>query len=143
MKLIFRVFISLSVFLLSGFNPLHAHIDQDDALCATSVSDLDSYEFAGFDLVQDHPDFVVRSASIDLEKRGHETEERNIEEEYNELISLKKYKDGAHTSLTVLFYALIFGNFLYAAQKRLCVPKRFYSFLALTPLYIRFRVFRI
>ncbi|RNL87829.1 hypothetical protein ED312_09365 [Sinomicrobium pectinilyticum] len=143
MKLVIRFFISLSVFLLSGYNLLHAHIDRDIASCIASVSDMESYEFAGFDAIQDKPDFVIRSASLDREQRGHETEERNIEEEYNELISFKKHPGSSNTNITALFYALIFGNFLYHARKRLFFSKQFFLFLSLTPLYIRFRVFRI
>ncbi|MGS2741037.1 hypothetical protein [Sinomicrobium sp. M5D2P17] len=143
MKLVIRFFISLSVFLLSGYNLLHAHVDRDDVSCIAPVSNMESYEFAGFDAIQDNPDFVIRSVSLNREKRGHETEERNIEEEYNELISLKKYSGSSNMHITALFYTLIFGSFLYHANKRLFFSRHFSRFLSLTPLYIRFRVFRL
>ncbi|MGS2764640.1 hypothetical protein [Sinomicrobium sp. M5D2P9] len=141
MKLVIRFFISLSVFLLSGHHLLYAHMDHDEGVAP--VSNLESYEFAGLETAHDHPDFVIRPASLHREKRGHETEERNIEEEYNELISLKKHSGSGNVHITALFYALIFGNFLYPAKKRLFFSRHFSHFLSLTPLYIRFRVFRI
>lgn len=136
MKLLFNLFISLCILLLSGYGQSGGRNDQEHA----------GYSFHNpgvvtFSAVQNNRAFDIHPDTSDSEKREHRKEEKNIEEEY-EPVPVKKYLKSSN-NLTALFYALTFGHFFRYVKTSLSIHRHFSRFSTFRPLYIRFRVFRL
>ncbi|UGU15303.1 hypothetical protein LS482_16655 [Sinomicrobium kalidii] len=140
MKLLFNLFISLCIFLLSGYGQQddHAFREHTDYFLTQNIN---NQQPVVFDAPQNDRAFDLRSGSSGSERRKHRTEEKNIEEEY-EPVPVKKYLKSSNT-LTALFYALGLGHFFRYIKSGPFTSGHFFRFSVFRPLYIRFRVFRL
>ncbi|RAV30195.1 hypothetical protein [Sinomicrobium soli] len=140
MKLLLKLFVSLYIILLGAGS--HSHAQAVPSLpCSITASD-HAARYSNFSHTDQAFHCVLRTFSSREHHHNHKTEERDLEEEYSELISLKKHSEGEHP-LVPLYYALLTGFFLPYTRHRVASGKHFSVYKTHFPLYIKFRVFRI
>jgi hypothetical protein len=136
MKLLVRIFISLTIFLLAGFGHLHASVHQENTgsaikiLTRVSVSDTHS----------DISDF--KKATFSELKVIDKVDTSDNEDEDEKLLSLKKTSTNTKYLSATLYNTGIAGNYSHNVIKRFNNFKRVHN-LPSQKWYILFRVFRI
>jgi hypothetical protein len=136
MKLLVRIFISLTIFLLAGFSHLHAGVHQDNAgsaikiLTRVAVSDTDT-DISNF-----------KKATFSELKVIDKVDTSDNEDEDEKLLSLKKTSTNTKYLSATLYNNGIAANYSHNVIKRFNNFKRVYN-LPSQKWYILFKVFRI
>lgn len=139
-KVLFSLFLSLTVLLLSGYGLVSAHHAQGDIGLPSdkTLSQSDQVNFAS--ILRDRS-FILQSPCSGTEKETGKViiAENEIEEE--NLNHVRKYVESS-SAFTAIIYALVLGYFFRYLKKRVSLRGRFSSFTS-SRCYILFRVLRI
>jgi hypothetical protein len=138
MKLLVRIFISLTIFLLAGFGHLHASVHQDNAGSAIRI--LTRVSASDGDTDSDISDF--KKATFSELKVIDKVDTSDNEDEDEKLLSLKKTSTNTKYLSATLYNIGIAANYSHNVIKRFNNFKRVYN-LPSQKWYILFRVFRI
>ena len=142
MKLLFRFFISLYVFLLSGYGQLHAATTYKDCVCYSQIYNLDGTIHTSLTTtLQDTDCLIYKSALSQKDKVDDKIENSDNEEDENELIGLKKFLDVNKYFITA-FGGQASGYSHHDIKKSMPSCKLFSNFTSYK-WYIIFRVIRI
>lgn len=138
MKLLVRIFISLTIFLLAGFGHLHASARQDNAGSAIKI--LTRVAASDGDTDSDISDF--KKTTFSESKVIDKVDTSDNEDEDEKLLSLKKTSTNTKYLSATLYNIGIAGDYSHSVIKRFNNFKRVYN-LTSQKWYILFRVFRI
>jgi len=141
MKLLFRIFISLNIFLLAGFSQLHATVQQDN-ICFTPEKILEKAHHSAFGDIENGQNLDLKSAIVTTLKVNDKVDTSDNEDEDEKLIPLKKTLDSSKYLTTTLYNTQLSGYLSHSVIKRFNNFKRSYN-LPSQKWYILFRVFRI
>jgi len=137
-KLMIRFFLTLCIFLLSGYSQFYAHAGQDHIL-HSSVTTLNGPAHASLGTAQDHQALALHFAASNTD--SHKIVAEEITEEEHKSVSFKKYLESS-SCITAVFYALTFAYFCHLIKKRLLSCEHSFDF-ASHKRYLLFRVLRI
>jgi hypothetical protein len=138
MKLLVRIFISLTIFLLAGFGHLHASARQDNSGSAIKI--LTRVAASDKDANSDISDF--KKTTFSELKVIDKVDTSDNEDEDEKLLSLKKTSTNTKYLSATLYNTGIAGNYSHNVIKRFNNFKRVHN-LPSQKWYILFRVFRI
>jgi hypothetical protein len=138
MKLLVRIFISLTIFLLAGSGHLHASVHQENAGSAIKI--LTRVAVSDKDTDSDISDF--KKTTFSELKVIDKVDTSDNEDEDEKLLSLKKTSTNTKYLPATLYNTGIAGNYSHNVIKRFNNFKRVHN-LPSQKWYILFRVFRI
>jgi len=141
MKLLIRIFISLSIFLLAGFGQLRANVQQDNiSFIPKKILERAHHSVSGD--IESGENLDLKSAIVSTLKVNDKVDTSDNEDEDEKLVSLKKTADSTKYLSTTLYNTQSAGYYSHNVIKRFNNFKRFYN-LPSQKWYILFRVFRI
>jgi hypothetical protein len=138
MKLLVRIFISLTIFLFAGFGHLHASVHQENTGSAIRI--LTRVSASDGDTDSDISDF--KKATFSELKVIDKVDTSDNEDEDEKLLSLKKTSTNTKYLSATLYNIGIAANYSHNVIKGFNNFKRVYN-LPSQKWYILFRVFRI
>lgn len=139
--LLVRFFLSLCIFLLSGYSPLSARSYQEDIVFKTVVESLQAPTSANPGSIEHPQTFIDKTSSSRAQSQSIKLDFAENEIEEDELLSARKHA-GSSYYMAIALCALVLG-YLFSCIKQSLVSSGHYSYITSYRWYIVFSVFRI
>ena len=139
MRLLFKIFISLYVFLLSGYGQLDAHAD-NNPLSLTSSKSTENFGYSHSSTLQNDKFCTFLPVNSFAEKENLKFRATDNEDEEDDLSGFKYL--AINNCFTAVFYGQVSGYFCCRYVKKGLTYSNLFSYFSINK-YIVFRVIRI